>query len=66
MKNFAAASEKLIVNTSIQEYFHDIVYDAVNNQGIEAQTETILYLVNLLTDLAYAWVDPRVRLGGGH
>ena len=22
-------------------------------------------LVNLLTDLAYAWVDPRVRLGGG-
>ena len=23
-------------------------------------------LVNLLTDLAYAWVDPRVRLGGGH
>lgn len=23
-------------------------------------------LVNLLTDLAYAWVDPRVRLGGAH
>ena len=23
-------------------------------------------LVNLLTDLAYAWVDPRVRLGNGH
>lgn len=23
-------------------------------------------LVNLLTDLAYAWVDPRVRLGSGH
>jgi peptide/nickel transport system permease protein len=23
-------------------------------------------LVNLLTDLAYAWVDPRVRLGGRH
>ena len=23
-------------------------------------------LVNLLTDLAYAWIDPRVRLGGGH
>jgi len=22
-------------------------------------------LVNLLTDLAYAWVDPRIRLGGG-
>ena len=23
-------------------------------------------LVNLLTDLAYAWVDPRIRLGSGH
>jgi len=23
-------------------------------------------LVNLLTDLAYAWVDPRIRLGGVH
>jgi peptide/nickel transport system permease protein len=23
-------------------------------------------LVNLLTDLAYAWIDPRVRLGSGH
>ena len=22
-------------------------------------------LVNLLTDLAYAWIDPRIRLGGG-
>ncbi|MGB5178345.1 MAG: nickel ABC transporter permease [Gammaproteobacteria bacterium] len=23
-------------------------------------------IVNLLTDLAYAWIDPRIRLGGGH
>jgi len=23
-------------------------------------------LINLLTDIAYAWVDPRIRLGGGH
>jgi len=23
-------------------------------------------LVNLLTDLAYAWIDPRIRLGSGH
>ena len=23
-------------------------------------------VVNLLTDLAYAWIDPRIRLGGGH
>jgi peptide/nickel transport system permease protein len=22
--------------------------------------------VNLLTDLVYAWIDPRIRLGGGH
>ncbi len=23
-------------------------------------------LINLLTDIAYAWVDPRIRQGGGH
>ncbi len=23
-------------------------------------------LINLLTDIAYAWIDPRIRLGGGH
>lgn len=33
-------------------------------QGFVLLTGTVFVLINLLTDLAYAWVDPRVRLQG--
>lgn len=42
-------NEQLITHTSIREYFHDSVTDAVKNQQIQARAETIYYLVNLLT-----------------
>lgn len=34
-------------------------------QGYVLVTGTIFVLVNLAVDLCYAWMDPRVRLGGG-
>jgi len=48
MTNLSAA-EKLITNTSIKEYFHDSVSEAIANQQITASAETAYYLVNLLT-----------------
>ncbi|WP_455205189.1 hypothetical protein [Kaarinaea lacus] len=42
-------NSNLITNKSIQEFFHDSVHNAVENQQIDASGETIFYLVNLLT-----------------
>lgn len=42
-------TDKLITNTSIQEYFHESVNEAIANQHIHASAETAYYLVNLLT-----------------
>ena len=49
MNNFDAQNGRLITNTSIQEYFHDSVSEAIANQKIKASAETAYYLVNLLT-----------------
>ena len=35
-------------------------------QGCVLVISLAYVLVNLLTDLAYAWIDPRIRLGSGH
>ena len=35
-------------------------------QGIFLMTSTLVVCVNLLTDVLYAFIDPRVRLGGAH
>lgn len=42
-------SERLITNTSVQEYFHDSVSCALRNQQLHAEQATIDYLVDLLT-----------------
>jgi hypothetical protein len=45
--DFSAGS--VITHTSLQEYFHGELNDALNNQQISAEHETIHYLTNLLT-----------------
>ncbi len=45
--DFSAGS--LITQTSLREYFHGEISDALNNQQISAEHETIYYLTNLLT-----------------
>ena len=49
MNDFDARNGGLITNTSIKEYFHDSVNEAIANQQIQASAETAYYLVNLLT-----------------
>jgi hypothetical protein len=49
MNHFETGNDKLITNTSIKEYFHDTVSEAIANQQIKASEETAFYLVNLLT-----------------
>lgn len=44
-----AASSTVIARTSLREYFHDSIDDALSNQGVEAAVETIYYVVNVLT-----------------
>lgn len=49
MNNFDAHHGRLITNTSIKEYFHNSVNEAIANQQVQASAETAYYLVNLLT-----------------
>lgn len=49
MSHLINRNERLITNTSIKEYFHDSVNQAITNQQIEVSAETAYYLVNLLT-----------------
>jgi hypothetical protein len=49
MNNDDVRDGGLITNTSIKEYFHDSVNEAIANQQIQASGETAYYLVNLLT-----------------
>ncbi len=41
--------ERLITSRTVEEYFQDSVDTALNNQGIEADSQTVYYVVNLLT-----------------
>ena len=43
------ADSQLITDIDVREYFRESVTSAVSNQHIEINTETILYIVNLLT-----------------
>lgn len=53
---------RVIVDTSLQEYFHDSVHGALSRQRLEAQPTTVAYLVNLLvsflrTERLYQFTD---------
>ncbi len=41
--------ETLIASQTLMEYFHDSVDGALSNQNIEAEPDTVYYLVNLLS-----------------
>ena len=41
--------ETLITSKTLMEYFHDSVDGALSNQSIEAEPDTVYYLVNLLS-----------------
>jgi len=46
--------EQLITETSLQEYFQTSISDALENQNLKAGSDTIHYVVNLLTSFARA------------
>ena len=48
----ASAANQVIVESSIQDFFQGLVNDAVENQRLEASTESICYLTNLLSMFA--------------
>ena len=41
--------DQLITGMDVREYFQDTVTTAVANQKLSVNTETILYIVNMLT-----------------
>ena len=41
--------ETLIASQTLMEYFHDSVDGALSNQSIDAEPDTVYYLVNLLS-----------------
>lgn len=43
-----AAGSGLIIETTLREHFHDSLHGALSRQQVEAQPETVSYLVNLL------------------
>jgi hypothetical protein len=49
-----ARDERLITETSLQEYFQASISDALENQNVEAGAETIHYVVSLLTSFSRA------------
>ncbi len=46
--------EQLITETSLQEYFQASISDALENQNVKAEAETIHYVVGLLTSFSRA------------
>jgi hypothetical protein len=49
-----ARDEQLITETSLQEYFQTSISDALENQNVKAEAETIHYVVGLLTSFSRA------------
>ena len=43
---------KLITGMNVREYFHDAIFSAMAHQHIESNDETIIYIVNLLTNFS--------------
>lgn len=46
--SWRSVSQPVILDTSLQEYFHDSITSALSRQTVRAEPETVVYLVNLL------------------
>lgn len=46
------ADSQLVVESSVAEFFQGLVNDAVENQHLDASTESVCYLINLLSTFA--------------
>jgi hypothetical protein len=62
-----AAPSRLIASADLREYFQSSLDDALDKQGIDADVETVSYLVNLLTafqraDRLYEYDGERLEL----
>src|SRR3569832_538633 len=44
----------LLPHSSVSEYFHEVLSEAMRNQGVEASAHTEFYLVNLLAEYTHA------------
>lgn len=62
----AVIVETIFAWPGIGKYVVDSIFnrDYPTIQGFVLFTGTIVLLVNLLVDVSYVWLDPRVRLGG--
>ena len=63
----AVIVETVFAWPGIGKYVVDSIYDRdyPTIQGFVLFMGTVFVLLNLLVDLSYVWLDPRVRLGGG-
>jgi len=48
-----ATNPGLIIDTTLQEYFHESMHASLSRQQVEAQPETVAYLVNLLVSFLH-------------
>ncbi|MEK7863461.1 MAG: ABC transporter permease, partial [Chloroflexota bacterium] len=62
----AVIVETIFAWPGIGRYVVDAIFnrDYPTIQGFVLFTGTVVLLVNLLVDISYVWLDPRVRLGG--
>jgi len=51
--NENSANPGLIVDTTLQEYFHDSMHASLSRQQVVARPETVAYLVNLLVSFMH-------------
>ena len=58
--------EKIFSIPGIGKYFVDSIFnrDYPVIMGVTIFYSALLLLVNLLVDIAYTWVDPRIKIGG--
>ena len=58
--------EKIFSIPGIGKYFVDSIFNRDYSviMGVTIFYSALLLMVNLLVDIAYTWVDPRIKLGG--
>lgn len=51
--NETPSCSRIILDTSLQTFFHDSVHDALSRQQVQAQPETASYLINLMVSFLH-------------